>query len=73
MVHLRMHREVKGLGVAGTEPRALLGEMQATQYTAAAAWPTFFKTLSEKGHEGEGVATRRRDLKMRRDVNNSDD
>ena len=34
--HQRAHREVKGHGVAGTEPRALMGEMQATQYTAAA-------------------------------------
>ena len=27
--------------------------MQTKQYTAATAWPTFFKTLSEKGREGE--------------------
>jgi len=71
--HQRAHREVKGHGMAGTEPRALLGEMQATQYTAAAAWPTFSKTLSEKRHEGEGATTQRRDPTTRRDANNSND
>ena len=38
--------------------------MQTKQYTAATAWPTFFKTLSENGREGErdngaGKPTRR--------------
>ena len=47
--------------------------MQAKQYTAAVAWPTFFKTLSEKGHEGEGVATQWRDPTTQCDVNNFDD
>ena len=35
-------------------------EMQARQYTAAAVQPTFFKALSEKGHERKGAAARAR-------------
>ena len=27
--------------------------MKTKQYTTATAWPIFFKTLSEKGREGE--------------------